>query len=901
MYALHPFSRAGAGCIVAVAVIVIAFCAIDIAEEAMGDTSTIYNLTAKPIPEGRGLNISWSMNGTSAALFQVLYVHDTEINLSLTIVGAETPWYVHVGLVPGMPYSYSIVPMDDERNPMGPSSEVVTGWPIPPPSNVSPLDPPSYDELPPITNSRSLIVSGFSKIPGVGVEVERIRPDPWSNMSCTQISSASTGMFSLVIDLEEGVNIIHARVNDPFLGQGSWTRTSYVLLDLQPPVVVVKGADRPYEVGMPVELDANGSHDDNGILSYAWGIHDVVNLTYPGPRLFFAPQKSGPINITLVVTDFAGNAVTSNISLAVEEEDIPPRFEKLPRKIVMVGGQAASFDVSEWVEDEDDNKHELEFYVSGEDTRLYTTGIVGSKLTLVTIEDQTGQDYLSIRVSDPSGKTDEATVLIHVEANPQESDNTLLIVILVSTGLIISIILVVKRSRHPGSYPVTQESELHAYYVKSTYLIHMDGRLVMDMHSVDEGFKDADMISGMFTAIQDFVRDSFNTSASLENISFGEDHLTITRGKNIYLATVSYGQVDQEYLMTSKAIIRRLEAELTGVIEDWDGNSKIITYIERFIRPLHSNNRDRTLEQLKRECAPIEFCATPSIEFKQGFVKYVVELDNHTNEIVVDPCLDIQWDKDVLHLVKTNPPEARTEGRFRLDNIHPGESRIMELFFDPQTCLESFIRGSVTFMDIQGELHNLPLENTLADVNCPIFFTADNANTAMLNKLMKEDLECVDSKTYRYAMVLDSKAVYKLATAAATSYDIQFVMDFTDEDPFYAEAWFYGETKIKGCKVLIRVTVKEETSTVEFLVASSIQMVIPGLLAELGHLFIAKMDEKYTHGYNVNRIVKRFYQEDIQDNPIGQKDPIVKELFNNAMRRSTNYREDGSGGSAESE
>ena len=63
------------------------------------------------------------------------------------------------------------------------------------------------------------------------------------------------------------------------------------------------------------------------------------------------------------------------------------------------------------------------------------------------------------------------------------------------------------------------------------------------------------------------------------------------------------------------------------------------------------------------------------------------------------------------------------------------------------------------------------------------------------------------------------------------------------------------------------MTVHEDSHTVEFLAAASLPSTVTGLLAEVGQLFLMKMDEKYTHGYNLNRVIKRLIKDDSLESP----------------------------------
>ncbi|MDR1545904.1 MAG: hypothetical protein LBU12_04185 [Deltaproteobacteria bacterium] len=82
------------------------------------------------------------------------------------------------------------------------------------------------------------------------------------------------------------------------------------------------------------------------------------------------------------------------------------------------------------------------------------------------------------------------------------------------------------------------------YHVEEIYLIHAETGLVLQ-HLVSEGgeSRDADLVAGMFTAIQEFVRDSFSGAGgeNLENLRLGERSIFLRRTEMVYLACVVRG------------------------------------------------------------------------------------------------------------------------------------------------------------------------------------------------------------------------------------------------------------------------------------------------------------------------------------------------------------------------
>ena len=117
------------------------------------------------------------------------------------------------------------------------------------------------------------------------------------------------------------------------------------------------------------------------------------------------------------------------------------------------------------------------------------------------------------------------------------------------------------------------------YTVEAAYLINMDGRLMysreVELEDEDEESVDGEILSGMFTAIQDLIDDSFHTEEGKglrkKRIEFGGKNIMIQRGDNIYLVMVVNGR-------PGKLVDRKLENAVAGIeqenpgLDQWGGN-----------------------------------------------------------------------------------------------------------------------------------------------------------------------------------------------------------------------------------------------------------------------------------------------------------------------------------------
>ena len=64
------------------------------------------------------------------------------------------------------------------------------------------------------------------------------------------------------------------------------------------------------------------------------------------------------------------------------------------------------------------------------------------------------------------------------------------------------------------------------------------------MHHVlaEEQKIDADIMSSMLTAVNDFVADSLGATGNIGNLEFGANSIVIEKGENCYMVSMNYGE-----------------------------------------------------------------------------------------------------------------------------------------------------------------------------------------------------------------------------------------------------------------------------------------------------------------------------------------------------------------------
>ncbi|MFC1833784.1 OmpA family protein [Thermodesulfobacteriota bacterium] len=115
-----------------------------------------------------------------------------------------------------------------------------------------------------------------------------------------------------------------------------------------------------------------------------------------------------------------------------------------------------------------------------------------------------------------------------------------------------------------------------AFSVEQVFLIHQEsGLLLLHVSSESAVFEDADMVSGMLTAIQDFVRDSFRAGQSdeLDNLKMGELTVIVEQGPLAYVAAVIRGTPPEELRTMFKETLEAIHLRLGDALETYDGDA----------------------------------------------------------------------------------------------------------------------------------------------------------------------------------------------------------------------------------------------------------------------------------------------------------------------------------------
>jgi len=129
------------------------------------------------------------------------------------------------------------------------------------------------------------------------------------------------------------------------------------------------------------------------------------------------------------------------------------------------------------------------------------------------------------------------------------------------------------------------------YRVEQVLLIHNETSLLLaEAHGAKTEARDADQISAMLAAIQDFMRDSFRTEqqAGLSTVEFGELTLWLEHGPRATLVAAIRGHAPESFRPVLQQAVEEIHATLAPALQAFSGDntpfSKVVPDLQRCLQ-----------------------------------------------------------------------------------------------------------------------------------------------------------------------------------------------------------------------------------------------------------------------------------------------------------------------------
>lgn len=132
------------------------------------------------------------------------------------------------------------------------------------------------------------------------------------------------------------------------------------------------------------------------------------------------------------------------------------------------------------------------------------------------------------------------------------------------------------------------------YQVEQVFLIHKESSLLIQHHFSElVETQDPDMVSGMFSAIQDFIEDSFSTQEQdkLDTLRLGELSVLLTRGPAAVLATAVRGRVPENIRRDMTTTLEAISINKRKALEQYAGDPDVFSDVTEDLQALLQSQR----------------------------------------------------------------------------------------------------------------------------------------------------------------------------------------------------------------------------------------------------------------------------------------------------------------------
>lgn len=124
----------------------------------------------------------------------------------------------------------------------------------------------------------------------------------------------------------------------------------------------------------------------------------------------------------------------------------------------------------------------------------------------------------------------------------------------------------------------------NTYLVEDGLLFLTNGELLVHESRKFREDLDEEAFSNMLTAVQDFIKDSFEGKVGIKRMDFGDSKILMERGERAYLVTVVVGREPELLPLYTLQILKEAEDLYGEHLQDWQGDPDILERLRRIVR-----------------------------------------------------------------------------------------------------------------------------------------------------------------------------------------------------------------------------------------------------------------------------------------------------------------------------
>jgi PKD repeat protein len=341
-----------------------------------------------------------------------------------------------------------------------------------------------------------------------------------------------------------------------------------------PPELIVPLPDIVFPEDTPLinafDLDHFFMDVDGDVLYYTTGqkfinisIKNDHSVDLSAPKDWFGTEM-----IYFRATDPAGAFQQDLVFVTVLPVNDPPEILSIPRQR---GNESTRWvlDLEPYIFDVDNNISEMEISVDND-------YVLVSGSTLIFFGNPKLPKQVEVTVSDGEFSASQTIdIKLNLRKGPEMLTFWDLLVFLLPFIVLICLII--------GIIAGAVHRHRNRFTAEELFLIHQGGTLITHLSRNVQANVDDIIFSGMFTAVQDFIRDTFasdddqysdspDENWALDEMKLGDNNIIIERSENTYLAVIFSGPGSKRLRNIVNVLLNKIETKYTNILPTWDGN-----------------------------------------------------------------------------------------------------------------------------------------------------------------------------------------------------------------------------------------------------------------------------------------------------------------------------------------
>ena len=380
-----------------------------------------------------------------------------------------------------------------------------------------------------------------------------------------------TGWYtvSLVINVTDGLDWTYAPITVTVTNDYPPT-----LRRTLPDVTFLEDAIRRDEF----DLDDYFYDNDSATVFYTSGqVHVAVTINANHSVDFAAEANwSGVESVRFRATDDRGALAEDTIKVIVQGVDDAPRIRPIEDQVK--DRHSWFLDLTPYLEDVDTNVTQLtvEPHSDIDDRFVRAAG----QNVLFAYPDDVSADTVTILVSDGTW-TVSATIRVQIRGPDLVA---ILLPWFAAAGVAAASVVIWNRLR-----PTVEE----------VFLIHVNGLPIAHLSRTLKAEKDTDIVTSMFTAVQNLMNDIFRArgAGDLNSLQLGEYRVSLARGTSAFLVVLYEGRRSRGIERKAQKVVKEVEAQFGSVLKNWNGAVDQLEGVKEFMEQFFKAKASAVLEK----------------------------------------------------------------------------------------------------------------------------------------------------------------------------------------------------------------------------------------------------------------------------------------------------------------